>query len=165
MFSYGFSTCPEKRSDFVRRLIQLNRCGEKTTFAHDVVPFENRSGFVPRHLHCYPLRYARAYQISDGRSPEVVRNSARNASGFASLFPGAPEFADRLPAPVEYQGADDALLLQDIGLCLLPLQERAKFAGEVENAASVILRGPGLEKTILRETIKNAWSVADQPIE
>ena len=99
-----------------RQPLELRRGGLEIATGHDVVALEDGARLVPTQLHGHAFGDTAAYHVSDGRSSQVVWDTAGTTRGIASALPGLAKSLDRLrlslPAslvcdhPKEHPGLD-----------------------------------------------------------
>src|SRR5258708_7156276 len=74
---------------------QLRNGSPQIGLVHDVVSVENAPGFMTCAHHCHLLRDPRPDEIPNSRTPEVMRDAARTASGETRRLPRCPELRAR----------------------------------------------------------------------
>jgi hypothetical protein len=138
-------------------LIELP-CGRgEIAGTHNVVPLEHRARLVARHRHRDALGDARADEVADRCSAEVMRNATRAARQPARRDPPLAKTPDRLlflllailaraDEAHEHPRHDVAGLLQPLPFSLLGLEQLAQLHRQREDAAFVNLRRARIER-------------------
>jgi hypothetical protein len=88
-------------------------CLFQVLLTDDMVPVEDRPGFVPRDLHCDPLGDPSPNHVPNCCATEVVKDAGRahpvfflvhcpETDGFAGSFPSVPEVPNGSPIPLKH---------------------------------------------------------------
>lgn len=129
----------------------------QVSIAHDIIAVEDAASLVATELHGHSFLNAGSDHVADGRSSEIVGNTAGAPRGRPRAPPSLVEatFGDPAASEVpEGSGLRDRVMEEDVlhdhlllslnlaGHCSLLLQELVQFRSQIKDPSFPILRGP-----------------------
>jgi hypothetical protein len=150
-FSFDFHDCAQncaRAGNFFQIRGTFFRCFDQIRIVHDIVPLEDRPGFVARDFHGHLFRHSRADHIPDSAPTKVMKDHTGNPDLFTDFLPGFVKLLDpigavaieeypgqKLPALVEHPLAKFPLLRDDLFFFII----------EVGDPGVIVFRLPGLQ--------------------